>query len=49
ENIVWSLNHQVAPKAQALTCGSCHGPNGALDWKALGYDESRIKSLSKPR
>lgn len=33
-----SINHEVAPKENALTCGDCHfGKNKRLDWKALGY------------
>ena len=27
----------VQPKEQALQCEACHGENGRLDWKALGY------------
>ena len=27
----------VSPKAKALQCIDCHGKNGRLDWKALGY------------
>jgi octaheme c-type cytochrome (tetrathionate reductase family) len=30
------INHEVAPKGQALSCGSCHG-GGQIDWTALGY------------
>lgn len=34
-----SINHEVAPKENALKCGDCHfGRNKRLDWKALGYD-----------
>ncbi len=33
----WRINHMVAPKEQALGCLECHGDNGRLDWKALGY------------
>ncbi len=29
--------HMVAPADQALQCTDCHGPNGRLDWQALGY------------
>lgn len=33
-----SINHEVAPKEQALKCGDCHfGAAKRLDWKALGY------------
>ncbi|MFZ2949807.1 MAG: hypothetical protein WA003_10020, partial [Desulfuromonadaceae bacterium] len=32
-----SVNHQIAPKAEALKCGDCHDANGRIDLKALGY------------
>ncbi|QWV94825.1 tetrathionate reductase family octaheme c-type cytochrome [Geomonas oryzisoli] len=34
---VWSLNHMVVPKDKALRCQNCHGENGRIDWKGLGY------------
>jgi len=33
----WRINHMVAPKEEALTCLECHGDNGRMDWKELGY------------
>lgn len=33
----WRLNHQVAPKEQSLSCLDCHGCQGVMDFKALGY------------
>lgn len=33
----WRINHMVAPKKEALGCLDCHGDNGRIDWKALGY------------
>ncbi|OFZ93479.1 MAG: cytochrome C [Betaproteobacteria bacterium RIFCSPLOWO2_02_67_12] len=36
-DMYWKVNHMVVPKAQALACNACHGANGRLDWKALGY------------
>ncbi|HPF69824.1 MAG TPA: tetrathionate reductase family octaheme c-type cytochrome [Candidatus Krumholzibacteria bacterium] len=33
----WKINHMVAPKEMALKCANCHGENGRMDWKALGY------------
>ena len=36
-SMVWPVNHMVSPKAKALQCIDCHGKNGRLDWKALGY------------
>lgn len=35
----WPLSHMVQSKENALQCGDCHGPNGRLNWKALGYDD----------
>lgn len=32
------LNHQVAPKEEALLCGSCHEGGDRIDFKALGYE-----------
>jgi hypothetical protein len=29
--------HEVVPAKQALSCLDCHGPDGHLDWNALGY------------
>ena len=31
----------------ALTCVNCHTKNGPVDWKALGYTDSEITSLSQ--
>jgi octaheme c-type cytochrome (tetrathionate reductase family) len=33
----WPSTHMVQPGANALQCNDCHGANGRLDWKALGY------------
>jgi hypothetical protein len=49
ESMLFSVNHQVAPKAQALRCGDCHRPNGALDFEALGYAQKRVKALTAAR
>jgi len=33
-----TINHEVAPKAKALSCSSCHGTStGNWSWTALGY------------
>ncbi|BCG47153.1 Octaheme tetrathionate reductase [Citrifermentans bremense] len=34
--MVWSLNHMVAPKEQALRCIDCH-EKGRIKWNELGY------------
>jgi hypothetical protein len=41
----WVQNHMVAPKEQALTCTSCHTPNGRLDFASLGYLPERAAQL----
>jgi len=43
---VFSMNHQVAPREEALRCDSCHSPKCVLDFKKLGYGEEKIKKLS---
>ena len=46
ETMVFSMNHQVAPRGEALTCASCHSSKGVLDFKKFGYGEERIRKLS---
>jgi hypothetical protein len=45
ETMVFSVNHQVAPKGEALKCGACHGAKGVLDFRKLGYGEEKSKKL----
>lgn len=45
ETMVFSVNHQVAPKSGTLSCKACHGPDGVMDFKALGYGDDRISKL----
>lgn len=45
----WRINHMVAPKEQALGCLECHGDNGRLDWKALGYKGDPIATRKSVR
>jgi len=33
----WAINHMVAEADKALSCLDCHGDNGRLNWKELGY------------
>lgn len=33
-----SISHGVQPADSALGCADCHGENGRMDWKALGYE-----------
>lgn len=36
-DMYWLQSHLVAPAERALTCTSCHGEDGRMDWNALGY------------
>ncbi len=40
------ISHSIRRKG-ALTCNNCHNPNGVLDWKALGYSDDDIASLTE--
>ncbi len=42
------ISHSIR-KAGALSCDKCHGPQGVLDWKALGYTQEEAASLSVSR
>ncbi len=33
----WPTTHMVQPASAALQCTACHGPEGRMDWAALGY------------
>ena len=46
ETMVFSMNHQVAPKGEALKCVSCHCPKGVHRFQETGVHEERIKKLS---
>jgi octaheme c-type cytochrome (tetrathionate reductase family) len=40
----WPTAHMVAPKEQALQCTDCHGEDGRMDWRRLGYDGDPLRS-----
>ncbi len=42
------ISHAIRREG-ALTCDRCHGPEGVLDWRQLGYTEAEIADLSAPR
>jgi len=46
ESTLFSLNHQVAPKSEALKCNACHSPTGVMNFKALGYSDQQVKNLT---
>ncbi|MEZ0395653.1 MAG: tetrathionate reductase family octaheme c-type cytochrome [Anaerolineales bacterium] len=39
----WPTTHMVQPAANALQCADCHGAEGRLDWRALGYPGDPIE------
>lgn len=42
----YTLQHQVAPKAQALKCADCHAAEGGrFDFAALGYTSNQVAYL----
>ncbi len=36
-HMYYPQSHMVEPAENALQCNDCHGPDGRLDWEALGY------------
>jgi octaheme c-type cytochrome (tetrathionate reductase family) len=48
EQLLFALNHQVAPAAEALRCPDCHTRDeGRLDFVALGFSEVRAADLTR--
>ncbi len=45
----WRINHMVVPAEQALKCLDCHGDNGRMDWKALGYKADPMRNRKAAR
>ncbi len=33
----WRINHMVSEASEALDCLDCHGDQGRMDWRSLGY------------
>jgi len=48
QTIYFGSNHLVT-RAKALTCQSCHAPNGVLNWAALGYAADEVLRLTSPQ
>jgi hypothetical protein len=40
--------HEVQPAEYSLGCLDCHGPDGRLDWLALGYDGDPLADCLQP-
>ena len=40
--------HAVQPAENALGCLDCHGPDGRLDWRGLGYDADPLAAALSP-
>ncbi len=47
QTLYFGSNHLVT-KSGALTCTSCHGISGVLNFKALGYSDKEISRLTNP-
>ena len=47
QTIYFGSNHLVT-KGKALNCINCHGINGVLNFRELGYSEKEIKKLTNP-
>jgi octaheme c-type cytochrome (tetrathionate reductase family) len=45
----WRINHMVSPKAEALGCIDCHGDQGRMDWKKLGYEGDPLRNTKFAR
>lgn len=43
------INHSVPSKQQVLKCNNCHGKNGNIDWKSLGYPDDPLKKGGRVR
>lgn len=39
----YPATHMVQPAQNALQCEGCHGPEGRMDWRALGYPGDPIE------
>ena len=44
-----SINHEVAPRENALRCNACHDGGKRLDWKSLGYKGDPMKTGGRSR
>jgi hypothetical protein len=47
QTIYFGSNHLVT-RSKALTCTNCHAVNGLLNFKALGYTDKEIVTLTSP-
>lgn len=47
QTIYFGSNHLVT-KTKALNCINCHGVNGVLNFRALGYSEAETEKLTNP-
>ena len=43
--VYFGSSHLVT-KEKALSCANCHVPNGALNFKSLGYTDEEIRKLT---
>ena len=45
QTVYFGSSHLVT-KEKALSCANCHAPNGALNFKSLGYTDEEIRKLT---
>ena len=43
----WQINHGVMPKKKSLSCTDCHGSDGVMDFRELGYPDDPAISGSR--
>lgn len=48
QDALLEISHAIR-RDGALTCNNCHSENSILDFKDLGYDDTEIARLQKPR
>jgi mono/diheme cytochrome c family protein len=47
QTIYFGSNHLVT-KTKALNCVNCHGVNGVMNFKSLGYSDREVRKLTNP-
>ncbi|BDG09172.1 cytochrome C [Anaeromyxobacter paludicola] len=47
QTVYFGSNHLVT-RGKALNCSNCHGPNGVLDFRSLGYSDAEVTKLTNP-
>ena len=45
--MAWPIHHMVVSRDRSVKCQNCHGGEGLLDWKALGYPGDPIEKKNR--